>query len=223
MSKHMLSDLPDQLLTHLFAGATQKHVRAGELLFAADDPGDGCYRLERGLLKVYVTSAHGVERIIAILGPGAIVGELSMIDGQPRSASVVAISDSALSFITREAFVRDAKSHPEVYEALVTILSGRLRETVKSVAATSFLTVKGRVARALLDLAKHVAEESGKNRVVLKYNINQADLAAMAGVARENVSRVMSDWKKRRLVTRSAGFYCIHDLDRFWHEMYFQK
>ena len=223
MLKHMLSDLPDQLLTQLFAGATQKQLRAGELLFAADDPGDGCYRLERGLLKVYVTSAHGVERIIAILGPGAIVGELSMIDGQPRSASVVAISDAVLSFVTRDGFIREAKTHPEIYEALVSILSGRLRETVKSVAATSFLTVKGRVARALLDLAKHVAEESGKNRVVLKYHINQADLAAMAGVARENVSRVMSDWKRRRLVTRSAGFYCIHDVNKFWHEMYFQK
>jgi CRP/FNR family transcriptional regulator, cyclic AMP receptor protein len=223
MLERMLSELPDQLLTRLFANSTQKHVRAGDLLFAADDPGDGCYRLERGLLKVYVTSEHGVERIIAILGPGAIVGELSMIDGQPRSASVVALSDSVLSYVTREAFIRDTKNHPEIQEALVTILSARLRETVKSMAATSFLTVKGRVARALLDLAKHVAENSGKSRVVLKYNINQADLAAMAGVARENVSRVMSDWKRRKLVTRSAGFYCIHDINRFWHEMYFKK
>ena len=223
MLKHMLSDLPDQLLTQLFASSTQKHVHAGDLLFAADDPGHGCYRLEKGLLKVYVTSAHGVERIIAILGPGAIVGELSMIDGHPRSASVVAISNSALSFITRETFVRFTKNHPEIYETLVMILSARLRETVRSVAATSFLTVKGRVARAVLDLAKHVAKESSNDRVVLKYNINQADIAAMAGVARENVSRVMSDWKRRRLVTRSAGFYCIHDLDRIWHEMYFQK
>src|SRR5262245_22566898 len=122
MLKCMLSELPDQLLSQLFAGAVQKNIEAGKLLFAADEPGDGCYRLEQGLLKVYVTSDHGVDRIIAILGPGAIVGELSMIDGQPRSASVLALSDSVLSFVKRESFIRDAKAHPQAYEALVAIL-----------------------------------------------------------------------------------------------------
>jgi CRP/FNR family transcriptional regulator len=68
----------------------------------AGNAGDGCYRLERGLLKVVVTSTRGDERFLAMLGPGAIAGELAMIDGRPRSASVFALKDCELSFISRK-------------------------------------------------------------------------------------------------------------------------
>jgi len=69
------------------------------------DVADGCYRLEQGLLKVSIASPRGDERILTILGPGSIVGELAIIDGLPRSATVVAIRDCKLSFISREAFL----------------------------------------------------------------------------------------------------------------------
>ena len=87
----------------LFDVAPLRQLKAGAVLFAAGDTGDGCYRLEQGLLKVKVTSPSGEERIIAILGPGTIVGELAMIDRLPRSASVVALRDSVLRFASREA------------------------------------------------------------------------------------------------------------------------
>src|SRR5262245_29410132 len=80
-------------LTSLFAGALSLLLKADEALFVAGQSGDGCYRLERGLLKVIVTSPQGEERIVAMLGPGAIVGELAIIDGGPRSASVFAVKD----------------------------------------------------------------------------------------------------------------------------------
>jgi CRP-like cAMP-binding protein len=80
------------------------HLKAGEPLFLAGDAGDGCYRLERGLLKIVITSARGEERILATLGPGEIAGELAIIDGQPRSASVFAVRDCELSFISRKDF-----------------------------------------------------------------------------------------------------------------------
>src|SRR5262249_56215826 len=75
-------------------------LQAGGVLFAAGDAGDGCYRLDKGLLKVMVTSTSGEERIVAILGPGAIVGELAMIDRVPRSASLVALRDSVLPLLS---------------------------------------------------------------------------------------------------------------------------
>jgi CRP/FNR family cyclic AMP-dependent transcriptional regulator len=92
------------LSARLFGAATQHLLKAGEPLFLAGDAGDGCYRLERGLLKVVITSARGEERILAILGPGEIAGELVIIDGQPRSASVFAVRDCELSFISRQDF-----------------------------------------------------------------------------------------------------------------------
>ncbi|HEX4238951.1 MAG TPA: cyclic nucleotide-binding domain-containing protein [Xanthobacteraceae bacterium] len=74
----------------MFSSATPVRIHANEVLFAAGDAGDGCYRIEDGLLKVTMVSRAGNERILAFLGPGAVVGELSIIDGRARSASAVA-------------------------------------------------------------------------------------------------------------------------------------
>jgi CRP/FNR family transcriptional regulator, cyclic AMP receptor protein len=211
-STALLSRLPERLSVQLFAGAKSCHLRAGDTLFTAGDSGDGCYRLERGLLKVIITSPQGEERILAILGPGEIAGELSIIDRQPRSASVIAVKDCELSFISQKNFEKCTKQDPDIYRYLVNVLALRLRETDRAVAAESFLTVKARLARALLELTEYLGEDSGAGRVLIRHKINQSDLAAMAGVARENVSRTLSDWKRRGLLTRSSGFYCVNDI-----------
>jgi CRP/FNR family transcriptional regulator, cyclic AMP receptor protein len=201
------------LSSKLFDLARVHQLTAGDVLFAVGDAGDGCYRLDQGLLKVVVTSTRGEERIVAILGPGAVVGELAMIDWLPRSASVVALRDSVLRFITREVFDKTVREHPEAYQALLEILASRLRQADEALAAASFLTVKARVARALLELAELVGKPSGSGRVVLDEKISQADLAAMAGVARENVNRVLSEWRRRNLVvTGVSSRYCLNDI-----------
>jgi len=211
-STPILSYLPERLSAQLFARAKLCHLRAGEAIFSAGDSGNGCYRLERGLLKVIITSPRGEERILAILGPGEIAGELSLIDRQPRSASVIAVKDCQLSFISQKNFEKCTKQDPDIYRYLVNVLALRLRETDQAVAADSFLTVKARLARALLELTEYLGEDAGAGRVLIRHKISQSDLAAMAGVARENVSRALSDWKRRDLVTRSSGFYCLNDI-----------
>jgi CRP/FNR family transcriptional regulator, cyclic AMP receptor protein len=207
---NVLSGLPERLLSELFEGAVAHKLRDGEVLFRAGDVGDGCYRIHRGLVKVVVTSQQGEERIVSLLGPDAIVGELSMIDGGPRSASVVAIADCSLLFLSRAKFQTCVDSHPELTSYLVRTLARRLRGADDGLAATTFLSVKQRLARALLNLAEYVGEENG-GRIQLRLKIGQADLAAMAGVARENVSRTMSEWREREIVTRSSNYYCIND------------
>src|SRR5260221_13649979 len=101
---NLLSVFPDKLAARLFANAKPIKLAADEVLFLAGDPGNGCYRVEQGLLKVTMIAPSGAERILAIVGPGAIVGELSTIDGLPRSASVAAVRDSELTFVSRAAF-----------------------------------------------------------------------------------------------------------------------
>lgn len=210
-SPGLLSGLPGHLVSDLFAGAKPVRIAADKVLFLADDPGDGCYRVEDGLLKVVMVSRSGVERILAFLGKGAIVGELSMIDGRPRSASVVAVRDASLSFLSRAAFEAFAQDHPQVYKSLVTILATRLRETDVVVAAASFLPLKGRVASTLLDLAENFGQDVGSGRIVIHQKIGQSDIAAMAGIARENVSRILNEWKRRKLVSRLSGYYCLEN------------
>jgi len=215
---NFLSELPETLYVLLFHEATACSLRAGETLFRAGDPGDGCYRIQAGLVKIVVASQQGEERIISLLGPGAIVGELSIIDGLPRSASVFAVSDCSLSFVSRAKFETFSAAHPELTSSLVRTLALRLRKADDALAATTFLSVRGRLARALLILAEYTGEATN-GRIELRHKVSQGDLAAMAGVARENVSRTMSDWRKRDIVTRSADYYCIIDHAALAREM----
>jgi CRP-like cAMP-binding protein len=207
----LLSELPEHLAVNLFASATPARLKTDQVLFMAGDAGDGCYRVEDGLLKVTMMSRAGNERILAFLGSGSIVGELAIIDGLPRSATVVAIRNTELSFISRTAFEEFAHKHPEVYKSLVTLLASRLRETDAVVAAGSFLPLRGRVALTLLELAQDFGQDVGAGRIVIRQKIGQSDLAAMAGIARENVSRILNDWKRRKLVSRLSGYYCLED------------
>jgi len=218
-STNLLSDLPDRLSAGLLEHGAAKHLAADEVLFLAGDPGDGFYRLDEGLLKVSIASASGAERILAILGPGAIVGDLSIIDGLPRSASVSALRDCKLRFVSRTSFEAFARKEPEIYHYLAKVLATRLRDTDQIVAAGSFLPLKGRVARALIDLAHAFGKDVGQGRVVIRQKVSQGDLAAMAGIARENVSRIMNDWMRARIITRLSGYYCLEDQARLKREI----
>src|SRR5260370_9686325 len=101
----LLAALPTELSHGLFAEARTLWLAADQTLFWAGDEGDGCYRVDEGLLKASVAEPAGGERILAILGPGSVVGEVSIIHGPPRSASVIALRHSKLSFVSRAAFV----------------------------------------------------------------------------------------------------------------------
>ena len=203
--------LTGQLFGSLFSRATAVQLKADQVLFLVGDNGDGCYRVEEGLLKVTMISRDGNERILAFLGPGAIVGEMSIIDQLPRCASVVAVRASALSFLNRTDFVDFAKKHSQVYESLLTLLAGRLRETDTTIAAGTFLPLRGRLACTLLELAEEFGQDVGSGRIVIRQKISQKDVAAMAGIARENVSRIFNDWKRRKLLSQLSGYYCIEN------------
>src|SRR6516164_7129322 len=214
----LLWGLPQHLSGDLFNGATPVRLRVDQVLFHAGDAGDGCYRVVDGLLKVTMLSPSGSERILAFLGSGAVVGELSMIDGLPRSASVVAVRPAALSFLSRAAFKTFAKEHPELYEYLVMLLAARLRETDAAIAAGSFLPNKGRLACTLLELAGNFGQDVGSGRTVIRQKIDQSDLAAMTGIARESANRIINDWQRHKIISRLSGYYCIENKDQLQHE-----
>jgi CRP/FNR family transcriptional regulator, cyclic AMP receptor protein len=202
----LLSRLPTHLATDLFACANRVKLAADQVLFLADDPGDSCYRVEVGLLKVTMVSRSGIERILSFIGRGEIVGEL-------------AVRNTELSRLTRAEFDAFADRHPELYKSLITLLTQRLRETNLSVAAGSFLSLRGRVALALLELADHFGRKVGSDRFVVEHKIGQGDLAAMAGIARENVNRVLKDWERRKIVSRLSGYYCLENRSKLQREV----
>jgi CRP-like cAMP-binding protein len=212
-SNQFLASLPDEMSAGLFAKATPVKLPADALLFNAGDEGNGCYRVESGLVKLSILSEDGGERILDILGPGAIVGELSMIDAAPRSTAVYAVRDSQLSFISRGAFLHFAEQRPELYRHITSLLAARVREMNDIAVAWSFLSPEGRVAYALLELAEACGEEIAQGRMLIKQKVEQSDIAAMAGVARENASRILNKWIRENVVSRHAGYYCIEKRD----------
>jgi len=205
------SGLPDEMASKLFAGSTLHRLKAGDALFHAGDKGDGCYRLDIGLLKVSLISPQVRECIISMITPGAVVGDLAVIDGLPRSASVHALTSCELRFLSRAAFERVAQQHPEIHQYLVKLLAARLRQADDIIASFAFLPVKARVAQALLALAETLGKETDSGGVLIPRIIKQGDIAAMAGVARENASRILSEWARKKLVTKSSGSYWIDD------------
>ena len=204
----LFSVLPPALAEGLIAQARTVELTPDQTLFRTGDACDGCYHVIDGLMKVSVELPSRRERILAILGAGGFIGELSLIDGAPRSATVTAIKRAKLYFISRAGFEAFAATHPEIYRHIADLLARRLRDNSATLAMSS-LSIKARAARALLSLAAAFGKDVGAGRILIRQKVSQGDLAAMAGIARENLSRILQDWTDTKLISRLAGYYCL--------------
>jgi CRP-like cAMP-binding protein len=204
----LFSVLPPALADGLIAQAGKVELAPDQALFRCGDPCNGCYHVIDGLLKVTVELPSRRERILAILGAGGFIGELSLMDGAPRSANVIAIKRATLYFVSRTAFDAFGAAHPEIYRHIADLLARRLRDNSATLAMSS-LSIKARAARALLSLAEAFGKDVGAGRVLIRQKVSQGDLAAMAGIARENLSRILQDWMEDKVVSRLAGYYCV--------------
>jgi CRP/FNR family cyclic AMP-dependent transcriptional regulator len=128
------------------------------------------------------------------------------------------LRDSELLFVSKAKFDQYAHNHPELYQHLLMLLASCLRDTNDVIAAESFLPLRGRVAVTLLELAEHFGESAGEDRIVIRQKIKQPDLAAMAGIARENLNRILTDWKRRKLVSETSGYYCLESKSALEYE-----
>jgi CRP/FNR family cyclic AMP-dependent transcriptional regulator len=197
----LLHEFPQHLVTELLRDARAMALGRGEVLFTRGDPGDSCYLVRRGVIKASIASSSGEQRILTLYGRGAIVGELAMIDGLPRMVTAQAISDCQLAAISRAAFMACMAKYPDMSEALITILVGRLRRAGEEAAWAGLLPAKARVARALLRVAGVLGQPVGPGRMSIDRSVTHADIAAMAGVSREVASRAIGAWKKTGAVS----------------------
>lgn len=184
-------------------------LKTREILFHAGDAGDGCYLLRNGVVKASVIARDGQERLLAVLGPGSLIGELALIDDEPRSATISALKPCDLLHLTKSAFFHLADENPQIYRQALRLLAQRLRGTNDAVVAQGTVTVQGRVARAFAALANGLGEEQPGGRILLTHRITQNDIAGMAGVARENASRAINELLRAGILGRSGSFYTI--------------
>lgn len=168
-----------------------KHYEAGEVIFEKDDPGLTLHVIISGMVKIVLPSEAGDEAILALLLPGEFFGELSLFDGQPRSASAVAMEDTQTVVLYRDDFISFINSHPSVAMSLLAVLSQRLRRTDELVSDCIFLDIPARVAKKLLDLG----ENFGRNvagGVEIDLRLPQQEIASMVGTTRESVNRSLA-------------------------------
>lgn len=188
----LFSGLDDVELEKLSRVAARKRVARGASVVRAGESTDSLYILLSGRAKVTNTDEDGREIILAWLGPSEFFGEMGLLDGSPRSATVVAAEACELLFISKDAFQRCLQDNFQVAQKLMKILVQRLREADRKIESLALLDVYGRVARLLLDMSEVV----DGNRVVKK-KISKQDMAKMIGASREMVSKVMRDLELR--------------------------
>ena len=184
----LFSGLDETELDRLSRVAGRRRAGRGEQVVRAGESADALLVLLTGRAKVTNFDEEGREIILAWLGPGEFFGEMGLIDGSPRSASVVAVENCELLTIGKNEFQRCMQDNFQVAQKLMQILVRRLREADRNIESLALLDVYGRVARLLLDLS----EEQGGKRMV-KQKISKQDMARMIGASREMVSKVMRD------------------------------
>ena len=160
-------------------------------------------------LVLPLLSEGGKEIILSILGDGDFFGEMSLLDGEPRSATVIAMKDSTMLVIQRNDFLKQLKQNPTIATGVLSEMSRRIRRADQRIGNLILLDVFGRVARFLLDLAKRegVRYDDG---ILIERRPTQQDIASMIGASRETVSRVLNELNRRGLISISGKSVMIY-------------
>jgi CRP/FNR family transcriptional regulator, cyclic AMP receptor protein len=198
----LFSPLDEHQIGLLAPMALEKTYSRGEaILFEDDDSHQGFFLLIEGEVKVVLTSMDGKETILASLKEGDFFGEMALLDGEPRSATVRAVDASRLLSIRRDDFLQFLRRYPDVALVLLAELSRRLRKSNKQVSSLAMMGVHGRVADALTKLmderGKRQRTREGKAIVVIHDRPTQQFIADMSGAARETVSRVLKHFEQK--------------------------
>ncbi len=169
----------------------RRHFRRGEVIFHQGDPGDSLHVVHSGAVKIVLPSPEGMEAIIATLRPGDFFGELSLLDGAPRSATAVALEASETLALPRDAFRELLDQDTGLRDALLAGLAHELRRVTGQVEELHFLDLAGRLAMRLSRLARDADPTSDEVRLDWPYT--QSDLASMIGGTRQSVNKLLSE------------------------------
>lgn len=206
-----LAALPAEDLEWLGRRVMRRRLARGELVFQKDEPGHAAYIIERGSVRIYVPTAQGNDLTLAVLGPGDFFGDLSLLDGGPRSASAAALSETSVLTIERRDFVALLRSRPEAAMAVLAVVARRLRETDEMASDLASLDAGTRLAKKLLELAEVYGVEHDGG-VLLDLPVTQEELANMIGVTRESVNRCLAMFRRRGLIKREGRRLVLRDL-----------
>jgi CRP/FNR family transcriptional regulator, cyclic AMP receptor protein len=198
-SSELFSSLPEEALRSVAAEAHPRRFRKGSRLFHEGDPGDEFFVIAEGTVKIVVSSPDGAGMILATLRPPDALGEVSLLDGGPRSASAEALDDVLVLAFARSTLLTLIKEERSVADAMLHASGRLLRRLTGQAADLVFLDLEGRIAKLLVAMADDRGV-SGERGLSLDLGVTQADLASMVGGSRQSVNQILRGLAGRGLV-----------------------
>ena len=180
----------------LAATVSKKRFKRGEILVEQGKKTDALFIVLTGRIRVLMTDSKGREVILATLTSGDYVGEMSLIDNAPHSATVVADQQVDVLVLGRDSFLRCLGENTEMAHAVMRVLVQRLRKASENISSLALGGVYGRVAKVLLESA--APDEHGS--LLIRDKVSRQDIAKMVGASREMVSRVMKDFEEQGFI-----------------------
>ena len=210
-------DLNENDLGHIADKMVAKHFENGNYIFLEDSEGEQCFFVLEGSVKVTRLSKDGREVILAMLNEGDFFGEMSLLDGESRSANVIALEKTKVLTLDRNDFIEVVNDYPQIAVQLLKELARRLRKSDRQIASLSLSDAEKRIALCII----RFADEQGviqNGKVSIPKTPIQQDIANMAGTSRETVSRALGLLEKGDLVERNGRELIILDYKKFIKE-----
>jgi CRP/FNR family transcriptional regulator, cyclic AMP receptor protein len=198
-------------LYELAAIARTRVYKPRETIVEKGDAARQLYVLLRGRAKVATRGADGSDTGLNVMGPGEVFGEIGILDGQPRSATVTTLEECEMAVLDMDAFRNFLAGHPSIGIKLLAVLARRVRDLTTRLEDRTFLEVPARLAKQLLWLAEHHGEPSGSG-VQIELRLSQQELGDLIGATRESVNKYLSEWTRNKLLRQARDRVEIFDL-----------
>lgn len=213
----LFSELARKDLERITAVAHERSYRKDQVILIEEEIGQTLFILMSGQVKVSRISEEGKEVILAVMGVGDFFGELSLLDGQSRSANVTVIKDSEMMLIHRDDFLSLLSEFPPIAINLLRELASRMRKSDSQIKSLSLKNAIGKVTGTLLRLADDIGIQEGQ-RVEIANLPTQQDMANMAGTSRETISRVIQKLINQKYILKEGNRLIILDVEKFKKE-----
>ncbi len=208
----LFEDFSNEELEKLLVISEEKTYPKDSVIFQKDDLGNFFFLICSGRVKVIIETEEGKEGILSILYPTEFFGEMSLLDGEPRSATVVALEATKVIIIKRDDFLGLLYKHPELALKILKTLSLRLRKANRQIETLMFLDAPGKVARLLID----IAQERGKrinNEILIDLEFTRQELGNLIGVSRETTTRILKNFEEEGLLSIERNHIIIKNME----------
>mgnify|MGYP002682902790 CR=1 FL=1 len=209
----IFADLPAAALEQLARNSLPRKYRRGQVLCNEGDPGESIYILEEGQLRVTQWTAAGDEAVLAVVEAPAAVGELSLLDGSPRSATLTAVGPVCVRLIPRKAFITLLQDQPQIVPELLATLASLIRRANARQVDLLTLDVPGRLAKWLIGRAERTGTRV-EDGMLVDLARSQGELAAEIGTTRPTLNRALRSFEEQGIIAADGPRVTIVEMDK---------